>query len=626
MRTKLLFAFFIFLLFYSVNMAFANSPIKNVLFKADSLFLCFKNTDAISFLKKTFSLYKLNSSEKAEINYALGCNYFEMQNYDSADFYFDNALKLADDGSLGLKINIVIKKNNIPKNILQLDKSYKMLYELYQSPSFGNIDKLTKANLYYYWLSNSWGLKDINESKRYFNLMTKTIDSINVKSLKRPLEKLHLFEHYTKLGTYTIITYKNADSALKYLQKADAIFNSTIPYYNKLYNIAKGHFYLQNIPPEVNTSKYWFKKNIALLSPDYIDYSGAEFMLGKLYYLQDSVTLSINHFKRAESCIKNLQQPSPYTYQVIKWLAEAYAKKGDSLSAARYFILSSHMGEKLNEKNNISTLNTFKFLRDTDLYNFEKKELEQKHKSANRNLIFIIACITVILLIVGIGFFTYRRLNSNLKGQKKRLERALLNNSFLTKEMHHRVKNNLNMISSLLNLQSKQINNEEAKLILTESKNRIKSVAILHQGLYQNMDDLSGKIVLNDYVQRLSSHTSHIYKNENKNIQYHISIPDNIILGLDAAIPLGLILNEFITNSMKYAFETVSNCNIIINATYDNNTLTIVYEDNGAGFDKNKVKNSFGFSLIELLCGQLNAKLELDSTNKTRYTLILKID
>jgi two-component sensor histidine kinase len=349
-------------------------------------------------------------------------------------------------------------------------------------------------------------------------------------------------------------------------------------------------------------------------------------MLGKIYCLQDSANLSIYHFKKVESTINNVHEPLLFNYQVLKWLASAYAKNGDSLIALRYFVESSEMGQRLNETNNISALNTYKFIRDEEINQHEKQKLELKHENEKHYFIIIIVVIIIVLVVLLFFFLVYRNINKTLEKQKIRLERALLNNSLLTKEMHHRVKNNLNMVSSLLSLQSKKLTNQDAINALKESQNRIKSVAILHQGLYQNMGDVSGKINLLDYISRLSDHISHIFKNEQKEISFNISVAKDITLSLDVAIPVGLILNEFITNSFKYAFNDVEKCNISIFVEYNHieNNCFLTYSDNGKGFTKTTNNDSFGFTLIDMLVLQLNATLQLDSQKGTKYMLVFK--
>ena len=135
--------------------------------------------------------------------------------------------------------------------------------------------------------------------------------------------------------------------------------------------------------------------------------------------------------------------------------------------------------------------------------------------------------------------------------QARDLQNSLMEKEVLLKEIHHRVKNNLQIITSLLNLQSQSIPDEENKSIFRDSQNRIKSMALVHEKLYQSAD--LSKIDLNEYVKNLSDYVKDTYSAINKNVKLELQITQ-IELQVDTIVPLGLILNELISNSFKYAF------------------------------------------------------------------------
>ena len=135
--------------------------------------------------------------------------------------------------------------------------------------------------------------------------------------------------------------------------------------------------------------------------------------------------------------------------------------------------------------------------------------------------------------------------------QKAVIEKSLDEKEFLLKEIHHRVKNNLQVISSLLNLQSRTVDDEKVQSALNEGRNRVRSMAIIHQNLYQK-DNLAG-ISMSTYLGELSQEIVDSYS-VNQVVNVSLDIED-IHLDVDTAVPIGLIVNELVSNSMKYGFS-----------------------------------------------------------------------
>lgn len=194
----------------------------------------------------------------------------------------------------------------------------------------------------------------------------------------------------------------------------------------------------------------------------------------------------------------------------------------------------------------------------------------------------------------------------------------------LLKEIHHRVKNNLQIINSLINLQAGQIKDPESLKVFEECKNRIKSMAIIHTRFYESKD--FSKIDLADYVQHLVKDLIHTY-NVNKEIELVCNI-NSIQMGIDTVIPVGLILNEIISNSLKYAFANAQSGIIEISLVRNLETgeFEMTVGDNGFGFDKDKFEhsdnNSLGFELIKILSEQLNGTVNLQDRPGTYYTVV----
>lgn len=203
---------------------------------------------------------------------------------------------------------------------------------------------------------------------------------------------------------------------------------------------------------------------------------------------------------------------------------------------------------------------------------------------------------------------------------------SLKEKEVLLKEIHHRVKNNLQIISSLLSLQSSYLPDQASQEIFIESQNRIKSMSLIHEKLYQT-SDLSS-ISLGDYVEELINYLIVTYENRSTLLSYELN-SDDIILHIDTAIPLGIIFNELITNSIKHGYNHQLEGKIQITINKDtSNIISIKYSDDGTGMkddiDIHKTK-TLGLSLIVNLVEQLNGNLEFKNINPgLEYSITFK--
>jgi PAS domain S-box-containing protein len=214
---------------------------------------------------------------------------------------------------------------------------------------------------------------------------------------------------------------------------------------------------------------------------------------------------------------------------------------------------------------------------------------------------------------------------SEQKKLVKQLERSLDEKEILLKEIHHRVKNNLMMISSLLNLQSGYIKDKASKDIFKESQNRARSMALIHERLY-NSSDLK-KIDFSEYITLLATKLLHSYVADPSLIKLKINV-ENIFLDINTAIPLGLIVNELITNSLKHAFPNgrKGEINVVLHKKDEEYEFTV--EDNGIGFPKDidyQNTESLGLQIVTNLTGQIDGKIEkLDANPGTEFKINFK--
>ena len=206
---------------------------------------------------------------------------------------------------------------------------------------------------------------------------------------------------------------------------------------------------------------------------------------------------------------------------------------------------------------------------------------------------------------------------------RNEIEKRINEKETLLREVHHRVKNNLQTVSSLLSLQSRNLEDKKMKSIIKSSQNRVISMAMVHEMLYMR-EDLS-KIEYKSYVEELSEFLVRSLKGSDSKIKVNIDIPD-IKLGIDTAIPLGLLINEAITNALKYGITDQNEGEITIAIHQgENNEYILKIGDNGIGFPdtiNHKTTKSLGLKLIYNLARQLKGSISRDLTKKgTNYII-----
>ncbi len=213
--------------------------------------------------------------------------------------------------------------------------------------------------------------------------------------------------------------------------------------------------------------------------------------------------------------------------------------------------------------------------------------------------------------------------NAHRMMAEKKLQSSYDEKVVLLKEIHHRVKNNLQIIASLLNLQSRYISDSQTLAAIRESQNRVKAMALVHEKLYR-ADDIA-HISLREYVRFLGTGLFHFYDARAREISFLLEIHD-INVDIDAAIPIGLILNELISNSLKYAFPDGKRGEIFIEVKKEGHTLTVLFRDTGVGIPAEmdwRNTPSLGLRLVITLVDQMNGTVELDRSCGTIFTMVL---
>ncbi len=241
----------------------------------------------------------------------------------------------------------------------------------------------------------------------------------------------------------------------------------------------------------------------------------------------------------------------------------------------------------------------------------------------SRRILFL--SVLAIGLLGALSFWLFqsrtkiKQLFAEVNTQKEVISSALSEKEFLIKEIHHRVKNNLQIISSLLKLQSISVNDKKAQEALQEGRNRVRSMALIHQNLYKDDSDLS-TINMIVYIDQLIDEIADTYGMSDR-ILLNCAI-DNIQLDVESAVPIGLIVNELVSNSFKHAFVDIEEPTIEIILKEENNKLFLSVSDNGIGFNATlDSEKGFGLKLIDAFAHRLGATIEADTKQGFRTTI-----
>jgi len=214
------------------------------------------------------------------------------------------------------------------------------------------------------------------------------------------------------------------------------------------------------------------------------------------------------------------------------------------------------------------------------------------------------------------------KLESQVKERTSDLDKRNLENETLLQEVHHRVKNNLQMISSLLNMQQRRLKTTAEKEALSLAKNRVKSIGLIHEHLYKHED--FSKISLRAYtIDLMKILIQSLHKGSE--IKTHIDIQE-LKVSIETAIPIGLILNELITNSIKYAFHDIDQPILSISIQEIEDKLVILVRDNGQGVVKKEIKSGFGHTIINTLLDSMSGTMETEITQSGYHISIIISD
>lgn len=301
---------------------------------------------------------------------------------------------------------------------------------------------------------------------------------------------------------------------------------------------------------------------------------------------------------------------------VLKPLSEAYAELGDYSSAYKnlleYYQLTQATASEDRQRLAEEMQVRFETREKEDKIRLQDLELAEGERRFQ--LLITLSALVVLLLGGAIALvFIRTRANQRLRAQKILTEAALADRETLLREIHHRVKNNLQVVSSLLSIQGREIEDDQARRAVNESRNRVHSMALIHQFLYGEQH--LNTIEMTEYVDQLSRSLLATYQVDQSQISIKSEV-ETMRLDVDTAIPLGLILNELITNALKYAFPDGRLGTITVRLFESQNHLVLQVADDGVGASNSDVapkSSSFGMKLLQAFKSKLDANFDIQS-------------
>jgi two-component system, sensor histidine kinase PdtaS len=586
-----------------------------------------KNSLALEYFNKAIRYYKVTGDIYAlvKVYNKIGVIHFNKSDFDKAVFYYTKAFKLAektDDFQAHAGI-----LNNIG-NIYYTQGKYTEAINYYTQSL-----KIREANKDTNGIAGSLhNLASIYQAQGMYvdaeKFYQKAIALREVIGNKKGVAL-----SYAHLGTL-YLELKDIDKSLAYQNKALEIYKQL----QDKSGLASTYVYIGNI----YSDKGEYKKaldyfdNALVLFKEIDDVKGQATLyinLGNLYAIQKKYNEAITCLEKGRKISEEyiLIENKRKAYLL---LAEVYEKLNENSKAVSYYKLYYAQKDSLN---NIELTTQMAEIQKRYEDNAKQNQIEvlQKEKenqelkirqNANRITILIISLIalTAITLLVIISNRHKQKTNTILAAQNEDILRQKNEKEVLLKEIHHRVKNNLQVINSLLRLQSAMIDDPKVVTLFDDCQTRVRSMALIHDKLY-SIKDLSS-IQVKDYIENLTGSLIETYGLKTK-VDLKLDIKP-VSFTVDALIPLGLLLNEIISNSLKYAFKNLDSGIIEVSLKpLNNQQLELIISDNGEGFSKdifNSPQNSLGVELIKAFVDQLDGTIEKLDISGTAYRIVFQ--
>lgn len=404
---------------------------------------------------------------------------------------------------------------------------------------------------------------------------------------------------------------------LKIAESSPVYEQLRIPYYN---NISQYYKIAGDYPEGLR-----YGEKAEALAKKYHQYLSLTYTynwLGEIYFYKGDHAKGIHYLKRALAI--TIAQHAPFrTAEIYKALYKCYHDAGEAEKALHAFTRSVMINDSLQLLRNTKQIGRLQIEYQTE----KKDERIASLRLINLEKTRTTGVITVgMILFVLLSAFLYvqyrgiRQRNLMLADSNKKINEQSEQLKFLMKELHHRVKNNLQIVSSLLSLQSNHLADKDAQQAVKIGQQRIEAMSLIHRSLYQQ--DNPNMVNMKEYVTDLVESILQSFGiDKNKfDLQLNIQIAE---MDVDMALPLGLIINEWVTNAFKYAYKEVSHPSLLLSLKKDQE-IQLEIKDNGPGMTREaweKPMGSFGVKLVKVLSRQLNAVCDMESRNGTMLSL-----
>lgn len=445
-------------------------------------------------------------------------------------------------------------------------------------------------------------------------------------------------EYFARMGNVDWIVYTKFNLAGQYLAsermlEARALLLEVLPYFEeqKDYdNLSEVYLSIAECKKELESLDAaipYIEKIEPLI--DYLDISSEiRFRNLKCILMSD-----LGDFRAAEEqCLKACELS--LNYGMDKLVMESYENtyllykgQGKYQEALTYHERLQELGDStLNEMMDDQVVNLMtKYEIREKSKELELKENELEQSRYQKNLFITLLGVIGLLLFVSVIFTRSKiRGNNRLSKQKLLIEKSLADKELLLREIHHRVKNNMQVISSLLSIQSRDIKDEKALRAVNDSRNRVRAMALIHQSLYTE-DDLKG-IRTQEYITKLSNSLFSSYRVDVDRIKLEMDV-DEMVIDVDSIVPIGLIINELMTNSLKYAFPEQTEGTITVIMKEAPEGLRLEVADDGIGIPPERQaasEESFGMKMLKAFSKKLDAEWEIHSEHGTRVSMLIK--
>ncbi|WP_421764255.1 tetratricopeptide repeat-containing sensor histidine kinase [Ekhidna sp.] len=529
---------------------------------------------------------------------------YSYSDIDSAEYYAVRALELGEERNIALEItrakSMLAIVYDIKGEVEKAAETYLEVATFYESS--GNKSELSRVynNLGVLFFYNG----DMDQSWKYYRKSI-TLDSIlgdsigvaasliNLAAISNKWEKLDKAHQYLKRGER--IAEKSGDEwiirsiyeglANNYLYKGE--YDSSLKYINKALPLFK------KISDHHSTLTNLNGLTIAYIGLE--DYGKAEAALleaQKLAKVYDDINIRSKRNSTAARlyAVQNNFQKA-YKYQKL------YQADHDSITNQERLRITSDLEKKYQTEQKENEI--------------VKLQIQQQQSQNQRNILLLISALVILgSVMLFILFRSKAKANAIIS-------KSLSEKETLLKEIHHRVKNNLQVVSSLLSMQSRFITDESALGAVNEGQTRVESMALIHQKLYQE-NNLSG-VNAKEYIEDLAEILKQSYATDT-NVEFEYDV-DELMIDVDTIIPIGLILNELICNSLKHAFPESEEGLIKVGLKEVDNELKLEIRDNGIGSKSAPSEKSFGMVLIDSLAMKLKATLQINTQSGTSVML-----